>query len=1452
MSKRVRRRIILIAVLLLALVGVGVGGYFLREHQRARTLASNLQTGLKAYEAGDYRAAIRPLSDYVKRGPKRPDVMLKLAQARRRVPVENNSHIAVAVRYAEAARDADPTAMEPKELLLELYLQAGQLTELRDEADRILISDPSHRAALQARADSLRLIGRREEALQAALQYAGVHPDDMQAHRMVIGTMQLLEKPAEEIVAYTQQIVERLPESGPAAVLRGLAALAARDAQGAREFARRAASKPFSSTDEIRALLFLLDQVPDATGEMAKLAGDAINRGIADPALAEPIAALAAERFWKLGQVTEARSVLGAAIADPAKAGSDVLGWAGLLLGQSEQGAGPGALAALKSRTDPKSSCWALVIQSAALLEKGQAAEARKLLSDAAAKDPQNPTLVFIQAAVEQSLGEIRSAELRLQELAGRPEWRIARSSLANLLMSTGRYADVVAVCSTDAGLLSSREGAQMAAGAAVSLIEVPGAKPEDRDRVLKLLERLADGIPDEPLFRSYLARAYVAVGRIQDARAAAELVLANPPAAPELLRLADALASHDGTLAASMRDRATATGSSEPAVIFALARRSAEAGDVAGGRARLQQLIDSSSGPDQVRARLLLGAYLDEVGDPEARTMLQGLAESNPGDIEAQRIFLDAQSTWTSDAGIAQATERLKSLTGSAAVMWRVCEARRLLTFDSDEAAQAKALRLLAEARNSNPGNPAVLTWLAEALVRGGDRVRAIQALAEAVSVGKLGLGCYPRLVQLLQEEGRNDEAEFHLLGFCSYSEVTLAVRRQRAALLLRQAMWEEAIADLKVLGAAGDTIARVDLAKVYRSLGRAEESQAVFEQALAEPRPAKEAVIAAADFTAAKGDMEAALTYFDRLPEDVTAEERSTLRAQLLEQYGQADLAEKELVRSNQSGGEKAADALARFYIRQQRYAEADSILAKAMSDFPASNELKTTRSLLTLQTNQEPGAAAKAMGDLASSLKSQDVPREMLQLVDAMTHSVNNPEDVNGFRERLKAITKASPTYMPAWRLLVRSYLDSGDLRLAISSAREAMRVAPSDPAGAELTTIALEAAGQTNDMLLAASAWRERAPTSLDARLALGRAMVLTDRPAQALELLEPVVRRFTPATANGLTHAIVATYGQALVDLGRSPEAYDLLAPFIATSPEFRRGAWFTIVAYSIKEPAQVRAWMEEAERLSDPESAPDAEALGKAWGIIAGRVPEMAEEALSKAQSIADKLLARSDKGGVAAVVLMADVHQTRSRIQRAAGRTAEAAASSEQAISFYLKAADLVPDQSEYLAAAAQAAELAGDFKRAAQLFEQLLEKHKPTGIGAAAVKNNIAFLWFSANAQGPDLERAAALSKEAVDAAPEAAFLDTLGWIELARDNPRDAVLAFRKALQLDNQMPTAHLGIVAALAAGSENEKAEARQWVDRADASLRAAGAAISDRITQRYLLAKAAIADAGDK
>jgi tetratricopeptide (TPR) repeat protein len=316
--------------------------------------------------------------------------------------------------------------------------------------------------------------------------------------------------------------------------------------------------------------------------------------------------------------------------------------WAGLgQLALGRQSWADLEMAVAELRRHPGGAAEALVLEARGLMARRQLPEARRLLQEAAGRDPQAlvPRVLLTHALLQE--GDWPAAERALREVLERApaeaeSWR----NLAVLLRQQGRPREAEAACRSGRAHCPGDAGLLLLHGL---LLEDLGDLTTAETCLLRLLEAPAgDAAAAERavVARHHLAQVYQAQGRAAEAELQWRAVLAErPDQAAAWLGLGQlhlAAGRWPELEAAAAGLEALPQGAAEAAVLRArgcLARR-----DYAAARALLESAIALS--PVALTPRVLLShALLQEDRDPEAaERALRDVLAVDPNNAEARR----------------------------------------------------------------------------------------------------------------------------------------------------------------------------------------------------------------------------------------------------------------------------------------------------------------------------------------------------------------------------------------------------------------------------------------------------------------------------------------------------------------------------------------------------------------------------------------------------------------------------------------------------------------------------------------------------------------------------------------------------------------------------------------------------------------------------------------------
>ena len=618
---------------------------------------------------------------------------------------------------------------------------------------------------------------------------------------------------------------------------------------------------------------------------------------------------------------------------------------------------------------------------------------------------------------------------------------------------------------------------------------------------------------------------------------------------------------------------------------------------------------------------------------------------------------------------------------------------------------------------------------------------------------------------------------------------------------------------------------------------------ARADIDRALQLDPKSEEAIALRAGLYKQAGDIQHALALLD---EGVAKLPRSTqLREVLANLYlstGEPAKAEEQLrsIVKLDPGEQRYRNTLAVFYVHNHRLDDAQKVLEEAVKDFPKSDEAKLTLADF-LSTQRSPEAGANALRDYVASNPDDFQLRfglaELLQRTGSSKAALDVYNDImkrddtgpNGLlaRDRIAAldviaghydearslideVLKKSPRDTDALLVRAQIELERSDPANAIADLRAVLRDQPRSVSVQRMIARAFVANG---DPALAEQALRSAmdvSPLDSAVRIELARLLSQTQRPDQAVALLEETVRQdpnnadarevlvqaylakkdfaaahsaagdletLRPKSGIGAYLAGLASQGQNKLDDARKEfrRAYELQPnapePLSALAQlELHQGA-----------PAEAVALVKSAVD-ADPKNVSAANLLGEVY-LATHDVPH-AIETLSRAASL----------------------NQTWWPPYRNLALAKLAAKDPQGAIAAYQAGVKIAPTTPQLVTELARLYEQQGKVDDAIALYEATYKLNPRMQI----IANNLAMLLVTYKKDRPSLDRARDLTAPfASSTAGE--LLDTTGWVHFKRGEYADALPMLERAAQ---QSPNAkeiryHLGM-AELHAG-QNERA-----------------------------------------
>ena len=376
-----------------------------------------------------------------------------------------------------------------------------------------------------------------------------------------------------------------------------------------------------------------------------------------------------------------------------------------------------------------------------------------------------------------------------------------------------------------------------------------------------------------------------------------------------------------------------------------------------------------------------------------------------------------------------------------------------------------------------------------------------------------------------------------------------------------------------------------------------------------------------------------------------------------------------------------------------------------------------------------------------------------------------------------EAFEELLSAYPDSAALHHQVALAYLRDGDVERWREALRETIRLDP-DRISARLQLLGLELrAGNAGPVIVRLRKLLETYPNQEEALLLLGRAYAANRESDRALATLEQL-RALRPDD-----HTVPYVMGRILQGMERNLDARHAFESALGLRPGFLP-ALGGLVALDILDEDPARAVQRLQEAIG---RRPDGRGFHHLLGTVHAREsrPDEAERAFRKEIEIEPRQ--------IASYVALARLLYTNNRLDDALHEVDDALR--------------INANNPRALMLSGMFCELRGDFSRAVERYEQVLE----ISPDFAPAANNAAYLYAE---EFGDLDKGFVLAQRARDVAPgNGQLADTLGWIAYRRGKYEWALILIQEAADAlpDHPVVRFHLGM-AQLALGEEQDAAE----------------------------------------
>jgi len=429
-----------------------------------------------------------------------------------------------------------------------------------------------------------------------------------------------------------------------------------------------------------------------------------------------------------------------------------------------------------------------------------------------------------------------------------------------------------------------------------------------------------------------------------------------------------------------------------------------------------------------------------------EARRELAELHQADPTNVGLMQQLAEQALRAEDWADAKHWEEKLRDLEGEDGIVWRYCRARRLLGQSNSihDPQFQEAAELQVKILEMRPD------WHAAHLLGGliqqvqGNPTKAIDALQEAIRLGESRLVVYERLVALLCQLRRFDEAATYLSSLRGQMprSATLSGLEILVSVGRKQPDRAVALAQHWVERRPNDSEARLWLARALIAQGSHDKAVAAFEEAItaapAEMGPYLELV----KLCMLRDQKERAREVLRRLAEQPTlpAVRKAVVLAQAYKTLGDREAAEQHYREAQQlmPDDEKVQASLADFLLQSQDaedIAQAHSMLRRLVASVPKTDGLRRRLAASLATQGGDPGWE-EARSLLQKPGSSPEETRQNRRLLVRLLVRKNAPESQAEARHMLQSLLDGGsyPNADSDRLLLVRMEEAAGDVQAA----------------------------------------------------------------------------------------------------------------------------------------------------------------------------------------------------------------------------------------------------------------------------------------------------------------------------------------------------------------------------------------------------------------------------------
>lgn len=838
MTRRGRRRLLLLCVLMSLVLGMGVGGKLLLDWRRASAVQDARTQGLQAFEEGRYEDVVTTIGPYIRTLDSDLEVVLAVAKARQLVTLPDDGHIRGAIALYQRAADLDESNVEARLALIELLPRLGLLPELLSVADQVLELAPGNRRAVEARLGALGAMGRWDEVVSSSSQLIRESPTDLQWRRMQVSAGFAAGFDVEEML----ELIDAWPVSDSTRAtddaIRGLLWLQMGDRAAADRLFERARDAGATSVESLQELTTILSD-----GRRVDLVQDLFDEFLNREGFDSEIAAIGAdwglrfgEREW-LTAIIESSSMsdLDRAIMASRLAVFEVL---------TESDDLESTLDRIEAVADSAPSGVRMdfdILRRGVDVVRAESDREGKLGDLLIDIDPESRYQNEVAIAISARIGSRRLDEV-IRSAGGASVSVLASLAEVQSLRNRGRPVESLERAMEVARAFPSRGEPivvignlwAMTAGLPIEL-EIELAELTGFDSAFDLLSSVAREAGSESEVTLPLAEAAIRSGEWSEVGKIIDLVIASDRVDVDvMIRLHDLTANVDGAIAEKLRMAASDVASHDPRVI--------ELNWRAGGPDRtieaLRDLLplEDSDPLTRVRAWELLLRNSSDLDDDEFRELSERAFEINSGSRTIVLVLLGQSRCWDEPTFVRRLIDRLNEIDGESAEL-DILEGRwaiRQAEIDGDQVGEALA-RLDRRYVEGDRSLPVGMTMLSLMIVGEFDPLAIVRLGRQILGHHPDAYEVYPILISVMQDAQMYEAAEQLLATLEAADTGGLVAKRQRVVQSLRTGDFERLASTVSdIVAKTGTPIDGLRLALARKATGDLQSAEELLRRVL------------------------------------------------------------------------------------------------------------------------------------------------------------------------------------------------------------------------------------------------------------------------------------------------------------------------------------------------------------------------------------------------------------------------------------------------------------------------------------------------------------------------------------------------------------------------------------------------------------------------------------------